>query len=729
MLLVSTINSALELNNDETVAFLLNGNAVTQDVFIDIPANANTLKVEIENGVMGSDFDLFMRFGTDFSASTFQGIVDQADYSSADATANEYFSISTALNIPLTEGKWYIAVFNFNSDQQSINLTASFNSDPLTSPEIQLITDQSFIVGTTSPCDIAGWNSNETFTPVSGNNATTLGQARKNAFLKAAELMTENLQSTSPIIIQGCWPEDLESSATSATLGAAGPFGRATNTPGLIPNTWYPFSIVERQAGTSACKIFGSITNCSRPSIIISFNPKIDTDEGLGSTRFYYGIDTVSQSNDPDFVTVALHEMTHGLGFSSDLFIESEDDVAPVLRTCGSQQVPHVTGTLDCNTNDIFTSFLVQDNQDGTITPLSELASDSLREQAMTNPGRLLWNSELTKSSEFNTLSNIGLGLVQLYSPSVIQPGSSVSHLRRLYRELMEPQLDENLRTLGLATPMLWDMGWDPRPKNSMIDVPPPGLYYDPTHSGHGFVIEPFNDSGVYFTVFYTYKDDGTAEWFTSIPTIENNVLNGEMFKVTYDYSIDPTATNPTTIDTSTARSLNMDFNESALIDANCPDASTGVASWEVGSQSGTWCIQPLLGDGPSPDFGGTWWTGTDDSGWGLSMSFTQDSRIVVTMYYFDADGNPRWAQGVESNYQAGVDFIVNMNEVVGYGRDTTPITPGLTAAGTLTINLSNNQGLDTDGTIFTDVTYQGAEGGTWTRTNVPVKIFTEPHN
>ena len=69
------------------------------------------------------------------------------------------------------------------------------------------------------------------------------------------------------------------------------------------------------------------------------------------------------------------------------------------------------------------------------------------------------------------------------------------------------------------------------------------------------------------------------------------------------------------------------------------------------------------------------------------------------------------------------------MNEVVGYGRDTTPITPGLTAAGTLTINLSNNQGLDTDGTITTDVTYQGTEGGTWTRTNVPVKIFTEPHN
>jgi hypothetical protein len=76
------------------------------------------------------------------------------------------------------------------------------------------------------------------------------------------------------------------------------------------------------------------------------------------------------------------------------------------------------------------------------------------------------------------------------------------------------------------------------------------------------------------------------------------------MFKVTYDYSIDPTQTNPTTVDTSTARSLNMDFNESALADASCPEASTGVASWVVGSQSGTWCIQPLLGDGSSPDFG-----------------------------------------------------------------------------------------------------------------------------
>jgi hypothetical protein len=98
-------------------------------------------------------------------------------------------------------------------------------------------------------------------------------------------------------------------------------------------------------------------------------------------------------------------------------------------------------------------------------------------------------------------------------------------------------------------------------------------------------------------------------------------------------------------------------------------------------------------------------------------------------MYYFDADGNPRWAQGVEGNYQIGENLVVNMNEVVGYARDATPTSPVLTPAGTITINLSNNQGLDTDGTLISDVTYQGTEGGTWTRSNVPVKIFTKPHN
>jgi hypothetical protein len=729
LLLISTINSALELNNGETIAFEINGSSLSQDIFIDIPADANTLKVEIENGVMGSDFDLFMKFGSDFTATSFQGLLDQSDYSSNGLNDDEFFSISTALNVPLTEGRWYIGIVNFNSSSESINLTASFNSDPLTSPEIEFIFDQNMVIGTNDPCDIAGWNSNEPFTPISGNSATTLGQARKNAVLKAAELMTENLQSTVPLVIQGCWPEDLESSATEATLANAGARTLVRNSNGLIPDTWYPIALAERQAGTSACKIFTIGGDCSTFSILINFNPKIDTDEGLGSTRWYYGLDTTSQSNDPDFVATALHEMIHGLGFSSNIFIESED--GPEILTCpGNQQIMHSTGTLLCDTNDIFSSFLVQDNQDNSITALSELATDSLREQAMTNPGRLLWNSELTKSSEFNILSDVGLGLVQLYSPSTLQPGSSVSHLRRLYTELMEPFADDNIRILGLATPMLWDIGWDPRPKNSIVDVlPPPGLYYDPTHSGHGFVIEPFNDNGVYFTVFYTYQDDGTAEWFTSIPTINNNVLDGEMFKVTYDYAIDPADSNPTTLDTSTSRNLNMDFTQSALTSANCPEASTGVASWEVGSQSGKWCIQPLLGDGPSPDFGGTWWTGTDDSGWGLSMSFTQDSRIVVTMYYFDADGNPRWAQGVEGDYQAGQDLVVNMNEVVGYARDATPVSPVLTAAGTITINLSNNQGLDTDGTLITDVTYQGVEGGTWTRSDVPVKIFTKPRD
>lgn len=727
MILSSICSFAVELNNNETVTFSVPGNSLTSDLMIQVPASANNMRVEINNTIAGSDFDLFLKYDSDFSAPDFNGILNEANYYSAGADANEFFTINTALNFPLRSGTWYVGVYNFRAEAQDINLTVSYDSNPLSKPEIQFIFDQNTIVGSNGlPCDIDGWNDTTPFTPQAGNTATTRGEARKIAAMRAAELMTENLQSSVPLVIQGCWPENLQTSMTSAVLANARARTLVNNTPGTISNTWYPVTIGERLSGTQACKTVGG--SCDAPAIIINFNPRIDTNQGLGTVRWFYGIDDTPAGGNVDFVSTALHEMVHGLGFSSAMFVSNEDTTIG----CPSGPIDHTTGTLLCNQTDIFTSFLVRLNEDDTTSDLDTLATDAEREAAITRPNRLLWNSQQVAESPFNTLSDQGIGLAQMFSPFGLSPGSSVSHFSSSYSELMEPQQDENLRILGLATPLLWDIGWDPRPKNQSPIVP--GWYFDPSRNGHGFTIEPIANSDLFFIVFYTYQEDGTPEWYTALSTAENNVLTSTVLnRVTYDFTVDPVGSNtPLVFDTSLERSITIDFNQSATQDASCPDNSVGVSSWQIGDEMADWCIESInntIGAAPtSDDLGGTWWAGSDDDGWGMSLTFTENNVIVVTLYFFDADGNPRWTLGTQSNFEIGQPITLNMNQFEGYARDgVAPEQLEPTSAGELTLTLNGNTG-ENQGTMTVNVSYQGIEGGSWMRTNVPTTLFTAPH-
>jgi hypothetical protein len=276
---------------------------------------------------------------------------------------------------------------------------------------------------------------------------------------------------------------------------------------------------------------------------------------------------------------------------------------------------------------------------------------------------------------------------------------------------------------------------------------PEAGLYYDRGRNGHGFVIEPIENTDLYFTVFYTYKNDGTPEWYTSLSSLENNVLNmdlssdpnnGALNRFIYDFNVDPTGNgNPNTIDSSVGQSsLKVDFNSesiassSACTDGQSRGANIALATWQLGNQQGEWCIEPLsniIGNAPTSDFGGTWWTGMDDDGWGLSLSFTEgnNTTIVVTIYYFDATGHPRWVQGTQSNFVLNQEMMIDMLEFTGYGREATPTGLNNTSTGSLGITINSN---GVDGNINLDINYQGNETGNWNRLNTPITIFTAPH-
>ena len=60
------------------------------------------------------------------------------------------------------------------------------------------------------------------FTPIGGNNATTVGQARLNVFNEAARLWGQLINSTTTIVVEATF-DPLTCSANSGVLGSAGP--------------------------------------------------------------------------------------------------------------------------------------------------------------------------------------------------------------------------------------------------------------------------------------------------------------------------------------------------------------------------------------------------------------------------------------------------------------------------------------------------------------------------
>lgn len=263
-----------------------------------------------------------------------------------------------------------------------------------------------------------------------------------------------------------------------------------------------------------------------------------------------------------------------------------------------------------------------------------------------------------------------------------------------------------------------------------------PGLWFDTEHRGHGFAIEPIGSDDLYYTVFYTYDDQGFPEWFVSLTSLEGGMLNrafqpDTLQRFLYDYQIDPgTGTLPIFLDELQGpNQLSIDFNGMNIDQSDSECVGTAQAYWQLDTQQDSWCIQPLVNQDnvPQADFGGTWWSGSNDSGWGLSLAFREDT-IIVVVYFYDAQGNPRWVIGQNSAFSIGQPIDIDLNEIRGYGRTATPIETKSIPAGQLSLILNSNSNTLGDGNLTIDVTYQGAQGGQWTRSNIAIGNFTQLH-
>lgn len=168
----------------------------------------------------------------------------------------------------------------------------------------------------------AGLNDPTPAVPVGGNPGLTVGDQRLNVFQAAADQWGATLQSDVTIVVQATFLP-LGCNANAGTLGAAGtiqifnvPDGAF---PNVVGNTWYHSALFNSLIGFDATAgpfDPGLLVPPFNDDIVAFFNSNLGTPGCLENSGWYYGLDNNQAPNEIDFLSVVLHEIGHGLGFS-----------------------------------------------------------------------------------------------------------------------------------------------------------------------------------------------------------------------------------------------------------------------------------------------------------------------------------------------------------------------------------------------------------------------------
>jgi len=259
-----------------------------------------------------------------------------------------------------------------------------------------------------------------------GFNDATLGTQRRTAFEFALNHFGTLIDGTVTVQVQAQF-DPLGGSANSATLGFAGPVTASQNfTNAPVANTFFVSSIANQLAGTDLSP--------ANHDIAATFNSDVDGTVVLGNTVWYYGTDANGPANTVDFVSTALHELGHGLGFLS---LMNQD------------------GSYSTSNPDIYTRLLVLGNN--VTTPTLPDLTQAQRGTAQTS-GNLFSSGPLTR------LSGAGLN-ARIFAPNPFQAGSSTSHLDEATfpgsNEMMTPIASATTHEFGpVARSMMADFGY-----------------------------------------------------------------------------------------------------------------------------------------------------------------------------------------------------------------------------------------------------------------------------
>jgi cysteine-rich repeat protein len=156
--------------------------------------------------------------------------------------------------------------------------------------------------------------------PVGGNTGKTIGEQRRIAFEAAVGIWANVLSSTVPWTIEAAMAA-LPCDAESAVLGQANP----TTVASLIPpggsqRLAYPVALANALRGSDL--LVGDAEDPNGSEIHAEFNSAVGNANCVGGRSFYLGLDG-NAGKSFDFLGIVLHELGHGLGFSSFLDFET----------------------------------------------------------------------------------------------------------------------------------------------------------------------------------------------------------------------------------------------------------------------------------------------------------------------------------------------------------------------------------------------------------------------
>ncbi|HEX6279911.1 MAG TPA: carboxypeptidase regulatory-like domain-containing protein [Pyrinomonadaceae bacterium] len=270
-----------------------------------------------------------------------------------------------------------------------------------------------------------------------GNMGTTRGQQRLNVFNAAAAVWAAFLDSSVPTNVRSEFNVIAGCTTSGGVLGSAGTLSAFRDFSGAeFANTWYHGALANKQAGSDL--------DPSSPEMRAQFNTDIDSGCLGSGTRFYYGLDNATPSGRINLFVVVLHEIGHGVGFSS-----------------------FVNGTTGgfLGTPTAYPDVYARNMYDATVGLHWHQMTNGQRQTSATNTNNVYWDgpSVRLESSFLTAGRQASTGRVALYTPNPMQGGSSISHFSTAASPnlLMEPNINSGLPlTLDLARQVMRDIGW-----------------------------------------------------------------------------------------------------------------------------------------------------------------------------------------------------------------------------------------------------------------------------
>ncbi len=429
---------------------------VNMGISIDVPANAKILTIKAE-GDNAAPIEMYLKDGGDFDlASGAPNLYSQAQYFSRNTSGAASLAVGTYATPAMHAGTWHVALLNRSSSQSTnVTLTTSTSTTADVPTDFQIkftapsqALEDAFGGADTLDCDVGPWTDN---TPL-GNS--TVGDFRRSLLEDALTKLSTQIHSPVPVHIQACWKQfdDSGAHAGSYTLAAAQGTYIFADDPGMpLANTWYAMAPAERLGGQRNCNYYSDV-DCSIPEIIVWFN---SAEVASGNYD--------SAEDEPLIRSVTMHEITHGLGFLSQLSVNKKKDDG----SDNPDYLHFLQGKVDAYTANVgHESAPAQDPTNYHVTLLADLDTTD-REQALTSGQFLVWTDPALGNNPDNILHAAAppRNLVELHAPSVIQPGSTLSHLAAVHQgQLMTAVIQPNFpQTLGLAGPCLHGSAGTPR--------------------------------------------------------------------------------------------------------------------------------------------------------------------------------------------------------------------------------------------------------------------------